>query len=230
MRGTSTWRERGGCGDAGGMGTAPARCSPTPCRTPLLQPCCRSQRCSCTPGREHGTRCHARGPAAGQESWVPWGNSARAAQHRHRGVRQSWRCAAQLGHKASIQAHSGNLPNARLAGLGLTGCPWSLARKPGTGSTAGPRRHPVRQCPAAGRLCSGRTAGAGDAAEQGWEGEGCRRRWWHSGTAGRCHSNTSCVPGPAGIGEGCVGDSTGHRPGIVPIPARRSEHAWSRLG
>lgn len=44
-----------------------------------------SQRWPCTPGREHSTRCHAHGPAAGRESRVPWGNGARAAHHRHQG-------------------------------------------------------------------------------------------------------------------------------------------------
>lgn len=148
-----------------------------------------------------------------------------------RGVRQSWRCAAHLGHGTNIQAHNGNLPNARPAALGLTGHPLSLACESSTGSTAGPRSHPARRCPAAGRLSGGRAAVGGDAAERGWEGEGCRRRWWHSGTAGRCHSNTSCAAGPVGIGEGRGGDSAGHRPGVIPVPARRSERPrkWQHL-
>lgn len=144
MRGTGTRRGLGTWGRRG-TGTATVQCSPTLCCAPLLQPCCK--RCSCTPDREHGTHCRTHGAATGQESQVPWGHGTRAARHWNRWLWQSWRCAAQPGHRASIQAPSRNLPNTR---LGLAGCPLSLAHKPGTGSTAGCCSHPTRQCPAAG--------------------------------------------------------------------------------
>lgn len=129
---------------------------PVPCTgppAPLLWPEMLVQ-----PGQEHGTRCCAHGPAAGQEGWVPWGNGTRAAWHRHWGVRQSWRRAAQPGHGASIQARDGNLPSARLARLSLAGCPLSLARGPSTGSTGGPRGHPAI-LPGSARQLEGSAAG-----------------------------------------------------------------------
>lgn len=69
------------------------------------------------------------------------------------------------------------------------------------------------------------SSAAGDAAEQGWDG--CRRRWWHSGTSGRCHSNASCAPS---IGKGCAGDNAGHRPRPHPHTLLREATAAAAPG
>lgn len=128
---------------------------------------------------------------------------------------------------------AGISPTPGLASLGVP-CP-SLA-SPAPGAPLAAAAIPSSSARQPEGFCSGRAARAGDAAEQGWEGEGCGRRWWHSGTAGRCHSNTSCALGPAGIGEGCEGDSIWHRPGSgIPVPARcsgrpRKQQRLERVG
>lgn len=124
-----------------GIGTAPAWCFATLC---------------CAPPKVCGTRCHAHSPAAGQQSRVLWGNGTGAAQHRHRGFRQSRRCAAQPGHGASIQAHSGNLPSTRPGRLSLAGCPLSMHAAQGAPL---PPQPPAQQSPVLEGFAAGERPG-----------------------------------------------------------------------
>lgn len=197
-------------------GDSPAWCSPALCTTPaplpwpevLVQP---------RPGARH--------PLLHTWPSLPHGtvrSSGAIAQHRHQWVQQSWRWAAQQGDGLSIQAYSGNLLNTRLS---PTGCPLSLTHDPGPGSTAGPCGRPAWYPDGSAVL---------NAAEH-WEEQGCRSKWWHSGTSGRCHSNASCVPRPAGTGEGCVGTLLGTGQALSPHPhaaprGHGSSSIWSGLG
>lgn len=137
-------------GDAAGMGTAPAQCSPTLCHAPVPQPRCRGQRCSCNLGGSMA-------PAAARMALLP---GRRVGSHGETAQEQPGTGTGESGRAGDVQPSQG-MGQASRPATGISPAPgWlgSALLAVGTGSTGGPRSHPAI-LPSSARQLEGSAAG-----------------------------------------------------------------------